>query len=78
VTRKVLDSWAVVGWLQGEEPARFRVSHLFKSASGHRVELMMSMINVGEVFYSLAKRRGRTQTDPECRQPEGQVSLVIR
>jgi uncharacterized protein len=58
VTQKVLDAWAVMAWLEGETPARQRVSALFAAASEQRVALSISMINVGEVFYSITKRRG--------------------
>jgi predicted nucleic acid-binding protein len=57
VTHKVLDAWAVMAWLEGETPARKRVSALFAAASEQRVALSISMINVGEIFYSIAKRR---------------------
>lgn len=55
---KVLGAWAVMAWLEGEAPARKRVSALFAAASEQRVELSISMINVGEIFYSITKRRG--------------------
>jgi predicted nucleic acid-binding protein len=58
VTQKVLDAWAVMAWLEGETPARKRVSALFAAASEQRLALSISMINVGEIFYSITKRRG--------------------
>jgi predicted nucleic acid-binding protein len=58
VTQKVLDAWAVMAWLEGETPARNRVSALFVAASEQRLALSISMINVGEIFYSITKRRG--------------------
>jgi len=30
VTASVLDSWAMIGWLQGEEPARAKVRELLE------------------------------------------------
>jgi uncharacterized protein len=39
-------------------PARTCVSALFNNASEQRVELLISMINAGEIFYSITKRRG--------------------
>jgi uncharacterized protein len=55
----VLDSWAMIAWLQGEEPARSKVREILEGAAGASSgDVGMSMINVGEVFYLLAKRRG--------------------
>ena len=55
---RVLDSWALLGWLQGEEPARTKVRDILESAAQGATAASMSMINVGEVFYLIAKRRG--------------------
>jgi predicted nucleic acid-binding protein len=40
----VLDSWAVLRWLEGKEPAAGRVDAVVDDA-------VMSWINLGEVFY---------------------------
>jgi PIN domain nuclease of toxin-antitoxin system len=40
-----LDSWAVLAWLEGEEPAASRVQEALVSRP------VMSWINVGEVAY---------------------------
>jgi predicted nucleic acid-binding protein len=58
VTASVLDSWAIIGWLQGEEPARFKVRELLEQASRGETKLSISLINAGEVFYLIAKRHG--------------------
>ena len=58
MTARVLDSWALLGWLQGEEPARVKVRDILESAARGETAASMSMINVGEVFYLVAKRRG--------------------
>ncbi len=47
-----LDSWAVLAWLEGVEPAARRVQDALAS---HPV---MSWINVGEVAYVLERRAG--------------------
>ena len=54
----VLDSWAMLAWLQGEEPARAKVRDTLELASQGETVASMSMINIGEVFYLIAKRRG--------------------
>ena len=58
MTANVLDSWALLGWLQGEEPARAKVREILESASRGKMAASISMINVGEVFYLIARRRG--------------------
>ena len=47
-----LDSWAVLAWLEGVEPAASRVQD---ALANHPV---MSWINVGEVAYVLERRAG--------------------
>lgn len=51
--RVCLDSWAVLAWLGGEEPAMSRVSEVL---AGQRP--VMSWINLGEVAYILERRVG--------------------
>jgi ribonuclease VapC len=59
MTATVLDSWALIAWLQGEEPARSKVRGILEDAALPGAgTLSMSMINIGEVFYLIAKRRG--------------------
>jgi predicted nucleic acid-binding protein len=58
VTTNVLDSWVVIGWLQGEEPARAKVREIFEQADRGEARASISLINVGEVFYLIAKRHG--------------------
>lgn len=58
MTVSVLDSWAIIGWLQGEEPARAQVRQLLEQAALGAAKLSISLINVGEVFYLVAKRHG--------------------
>jgi predicted nucleic acid-binding protein len=55
----VLDSWAIIAWLQGEEPARSTVREILEqAATSGGGDVSVSMINIGEVFYLMAKRRG--------------------
>jgi ribonuclease VapC len=48
----------MVGWLQGEEPARAKVRELLERASRGEARVSISLINVGEIFYLIAKRHG--------------------
>ena len=60
---KVLDAWALMGWLQREDPVTARVRKMFQRAQSRRLDLAMSWINLGEVYYLLAKRHGGAHAD---------------
>ena len=47
-----LDSWAVLRWLEGEEPAASRVERSLETRP------VMSWINLGEVFYVVHRAAG--------------------
>jgi predicted nucleic acid-binding protein len=55
--RKVLDAWAVLAWVEGALAAP-AVEALLEAATRGEVELFLNLINAGEVYYILAKRRG--------------------
>lgn len=52
---KVVDSWALVAWVR-KEPAAPLVRQFLSDAEAGKLTLLMSMINVAETFYILAKR----------------------
>lgn len=52
-----------MAFVRGEQPAYDRVLDLFRAAAAGDVELLMSMINVGEVFCLLAKRQGQSTAE---------------
>lgn len=53
--RLVLDAWPVMEWLKGRRKAADYFELLIADANGSRVELFMSRINLGEIYYSTAK-----------------------
>ncbi|MGH9632966.1 MAG: PIN domain-containing protein [Bryobacteraceae bacterium] len=53
----VLDAWAVMAWLKGEQPAAERVRLLLEAAGRREHRLLMNIVNLGEVFYLSAKAR---------------------
>ena len=53
----VLDSWAVLAFLDGE-PGGERVRQLFLSAQAGQCSLGLSLINLGEVAYVVERERG--------------------
>lgn len=52
---RVLDSWAILEWMSGRQPACDRVGKLLSEAEDGQIRLLMSAINVGEVYYFLRK-----------------------
>jgi PIN domain nuclease of toxin-antitoxin system len=52
-----LDSWAVLAWLDGEEPALSRVEELISTRP------VVSWINLVEVYYRLERDQGRIVAD---------------
>ncbi len=52
-----LDSWAVLAWLDGEEPALSRVNDLIATRP------VISWINLVEVYYRMERDHGRQAAD---------------
>lgn len=59
--RFVLDAWAVLALLQKEEPAASRVRQLLEETGKSNVELFISIINLGEVYYCIGKAKGESE-----------------
>jgi len=66
-----LDSWAVLAWLEGEEPAASRVQEALASRP------IMSWINVGEVAYVLERRAGADRSREVVRELRRLLSLDL-
>jgi len=58
-----LDAWAVLAFLQGEEPAATRVREVIEGAQEGTARLFMSIVNVGEVYYRIGKLRDPKEAD---------------
>jgi predicted nucleic acid-binding protein len=52
---RVLDSWEILEWISGRQPASGLVGKLLSEAEDGHTRLLMSAINVGEVYYFLRK-----------------------
>lgn len=52
-----LDSWAILAWLDGEEPALSRVEELLASRP------VVSWVNLVEVYYRVERDHGRAAAD---------------
>lgn len=62
-----LDSWAVLRWLEGAEPAASRVEAVLPTRP------VMSWLNVGEVFYVTA----RAADEPAARDVVGDLRAIL-
>ncbi|MEW5869529.1 MAG: type II toxin-antitoxin system VapC family toxin [Chloroflexota bacterium] len=54
---KVLDSWAILAFFEGE-PATEAVEKLVRQSIQDRTGLLITSVNLGEVWYSVARTRG--------------------
>jgi predicted nucleic acid-binding protein len=55
----VLDSWAILEWISGRQPATDMVGKLLAEAEAGQTRLLISAINVGEVYYFLMKHHSQ-------------------
>ena len=58
-----LDAWAILAFLQGEEPAASRVREVIEGAQEGTARLFASIINIGEVYYRVGKMRNQKEAD---------------
>ena len=58
----VLDSWAVIAYL-GDEEAGSNVAEIMADAHENKVPLKMTILNVGEVWYSVARQTSENEAD---------------
>ncbi len=52
---RVLDTWPILGWVNGRQPATELVERLFDESAAGGAQLFMSAINAGEVYCVLRK-----------------------
>ena len=69
----VLDSWAILRLLAGDEPAASRV----ETALDDLIRPVMSWMNAGEVFYIVMRLRGRNEADAVLRDLRARVDLEL-
>jgi len=56
--RIVLDAWALLALIFGEEPAAGKVKSLVEQYGAKSSAVHVSWINLGEVFYTIARKKG--------------------
>jgi predicted nucleic acid-binding protein len=66
-----LDSWAVLRWLEGTEPAASRVEKALKERP------VMSWINLGEVFYVIHRLSGEADARAVVRNLRQRLALDL-
>ena len=59
----VLDSWAVMAFLEDEEPAGERVANIIADAHDEATPLLMTVVNAGEIWYVFARRTNAAEAD---------------
>ena len=70
----VLDAWAVLALLRGERPAAEVVRrYVRRTADGH-FEVLLNVVNLGEVLYRLIHVEGRAQATDRFRR--GPITIV--
>jgi len=58
----VLDSWAVLAYLEDEAPAE-KIGNIISDAHDDDIPLFMSVLNVGEVWYIVAREASPLDAD---------------
>ncbi len=73
-----LDSWAVLAFLRGEQPAARVVARYLRQAASGRTRLLINVVNLGEVFYRLIRLEGEdAAADRVARFRSGPVEAII-
>lgn len=67
--KSLLDSFAILAWLQNE-PGADRIEALLTQAQRRKTFLLLNVINLGEVYYRLARQHGHTLAQTIIRQLE--------
>jgi len=62
----VLDSWAVMAYLE-DEPASKKIGEMLAGSLSDGTPLLMSVINAGEIWYIVARRRSQKDADATIR-----------
>lgn len=73
---RVVDSWAIVEWMRDREPAAGRIRALFEEGEIGRANLLISAINVGEVYYCLRKNHS-VELAERWRESSGTLPMTV-
>ena len=73
---KVLDAYAMMMFFE-DEPGADRVRELILNAEENKVELVMSVVNLGEIWYSIARTNSNETADQMIREIEGMAIDIV-
>jgi ribonuclease VapC len=76
MTTKVLDSYAVLAFLE-DEPGADMVRGLILKAEENNLKLLMSVVNLGEVWYAIARTNSTEKADRVIRDIEGLAIEIV-
>jgi predicted nucleic acid-binding protein len=60
---RVLDSWGVVAFFEDQQPAAEKMEEILAEAHETGVTLLITTVNLGEAWYSLARAYSEKQAD---------------
>jgi ribonuclease VapC len=63
----VLDTWAVIAYLE-DEPSAVQIGNLIATAHEERTPVYMSVVNVGEVWYTIAREISEAEADTSIKE----------
>src|SRR5436853_7776166 len=63
----VLDSWAVIAYLEDERAAE-KVADIIADAHEQKIQLLMTVVNAGEVWYIVAREASAADADASIKQ----------
>ncbi len=66
----VLDSWSIIAYLE-DEPAGQQIADIIADAHQDSIPLLMTVINVGEVWYIIARETSVTEADQSVAEIKG-------
>jgi len=72
----ILDSWAVLAYLE-DEPAADGVEAIMEEAHDARIPLLMTVVNAGEVWYSVARSHSDEQADETVLKDIGDLGVTL-
>jgi ribonuclease VapC len=76
MTAKVLDSYALMAFFE-DEPGADYVRGLILKAEEDNLKLLMCVVNLGEVWYSIARTNSAETADQYIREVEGMAIDIV-
>ncbi|SRR6266404_3329778 len=71
----VLDAWAVMAYLE-DEPSAEKIADIIADAHENNTPLLMSVVNLGEVWYIVAREASEADAD-RCEKELRQLGIVF-